>query len=51
MRAAVYRRFGGPDVVKVREVPRPAPGKGEIAVGWLWVSTFMRTWTSSSRAT
>ena len=24
--------------------PVDAPGKGEIAVGWLWVSTFISTW-------
>jgi hypothetical protein len=28
--------------------PVAAPGNGEIAVGWLWVSTFMRIWVSSS---
>ncbi|NMR20967.1 NAD(P)-dependent alcohol dehydrogenase [Cellulomonas fimi] len=32
MRAAVYRRFGGPDVVRVEEVPTPAPGRGEVLV-------------------
>ena len=29
--------------------PVAAPGKGEIAVGWLWVSTFMSVWVRSSR--
>jgi len=29
-------------------VPVAAPGPGEIAVGWLWVSTFIRMWTGSS---
>jgi hypothetical protein len=28
--------------------PVAAPGKGEIAVGWLWVSTLARMWVSSS---
>ena len=28
--------------------PVAAPGKGEMAVGWLWVSTFIRMWMSSS---
>ena len=28
--------------------PVAAPGKGEIAVGWLWVSTFIRMWVGSS---
>jgi hypothetical protein len=28
--------------------PVAAPGKGEMAVGWLWVSTFIRMWVGSS---
>ena len=28
--------------------PVAAPGSGEMAVGWVWVSTFMRMWMSSS---
>jgi NADPH:quinone reductase-like Zn-dependent oxidoreductase len=32
MRAAVYRRFGGPDVVRIVEHPKPAPGRGELLV-------------------
>ena len=28
--------------------PVDAPGKGEMAVGWLWVSTFISTWVSTS---
>ena len=30
--------------------PVAAPGKGEIAVGWLWVSTFISTCCTSRRA-
>jgi hypothetical protein len=30
--------------------PVDAPGNGEIAVGWLCVSTFISAWTSSRRA-
>lgn len=32
MRAAVYRRFGGPEVVRVEEVETPAPREGEVLV-------------------
>lgn len=32
MRAAVYRRFGGPDVVTVADIPTPAPRAGEILI-------------------
>lgn len=32
MRAAVYRTFGGPDVVRVEELPKPVPGGGEVLV-------------------
>jgi NADPH:quinone reductase-like Zn-dependent oxidoreductase len=32
MRAIVARRYGGPDVLELREVDRPAPGDGEVLV-------------------
>src|SRR5262245_25543802 len=32
MRAAVYRRYGPPDVVRVEEVPTPTPKDDEILV-------------------
>lgn len=32
MRAAVYRRYGGPEVVHVETVPRPRPKPGEVLV-------------------
>lgn len=32
MRAAVYRRFGGPQVVRAENVPRPTPGTGDVLV-------------------
>lgn len=32
MRAAVYRRFGGPEVVELVELPTPAPGRGEVLI-------------------
>ncbi|TFD44671.1 NAD(P)-dependent alcohol dehydrogenase [Cryobacterium sp. TMT1-2-1] len=32
MKAAVYRRFGAPEVVLIEELPKPAPGPGEVLV-------------------
>eukprot|EP01035_Chromulina_nebulosa_P035030 gene35029-47069_t len=32
MKAAVYRQFGGPEVVGVEEVPRPEPRPGEVLI-------------------
>jgi NADPH:quinone reductase-like Zn-dependent oxidoreductase len=32
MQAAVYRRFGGPDVVEITELSRPAPAAGQILI-------------------
>ena len=32
MRAAVYEKFGGPDVVQVVEVPQPVPGEGQVLI-------------------
>lgn len=32
MSAAVYRRFGAPDVVRITDVPRPRPAAGELLV-------------------
>jgi NADPH:quinone reductase-like Zn-dependent oxidoreductase len=32
MRAVVFRRHGGPEVLEVSEVPRPEPGPGEVLV-------------------
>jgi NADPH2:quinone reductase len=32
MRAVVINEFGGPEVLKVREVPAPQPGPGQVAI-------------------
>jgi len=32
MRAAVFSEFGGPEVVRIREVPVPEPGPGQVLV-------------------
>jgi NADPH:quinone reductase-like Zn-dependent oxidoreductase len=32
VRAAVYRRFGGPDVVRIEELPKPAPRRDEVLI-------------------
>lgn len=32
MKAAIYTNYGGPDVVRIDEAPRPAPGRGEVLV-------------------
>lgn len=32
MKAAVYRRFGGPEVVKIEEMPKPVPKNDEVLV-------------------
>jgi len=50
MRAILVRQFGGPDVLKVEELPDPAPGSAEVlvrieAVGVNPVDTYIRTGT------
>lgn len=32
MRAAVYDQYGPPDVVEIRDVPKPTPDRGEVLV-------------------
>src|SRR4051812_2197642 len=50
MRAVLVRQFGGPDVMRVEEVPEPAPGAGQVlvrirAAGINPVDTYVRTGT------
>lgn len=32
MKAAVYERYGPPEVVEIRDVPKPAPGAGDVLI-------------------
>jgi len=32
MKAAVYRKFGGPEVVNIEDVPKPSPKPGEVLI-------------------
>lgn len=32
MKAAIYTRYGGPEVVRIAEIARPVPGKGELLI-------------------
>lgn len=48
MRAIVVREFGGPEVLKIEEVPQPVPGAGEVlirvrAIGVNPVDTYIRS--------
>lgn len=49
MRAVVHERYGGPEVLEVREVPDPAAGPGEIRVR-VHATTVNRTDTGFLRA-
>ena len=59
MKAAIYERYGPPDVVQIRDVERPVPNDGEVLIRVRAASVgpydwhFMRarrTWYASSPA-
>lgn len=48
MRAATVTKFGGPEVLTVRETPDPEPGRGEVVIAveaadTLWLETAVRS--------
>ena len=50
MKAIVVHEFGGPEVMKLEEIPKPAPGAGQLlvrigAAGINPADTYMRTGT------
>ena len=54
MRAIVVREFGGPEVLKLEEVPDPIPGRGQVlvrvhAAGVNPYDTYMRTGNYATR--
>ena len=44
MRAAVYDRYGSPDVVRIEEVPTPSPGAGQVLVRVAATSINLSDW-------
>ena len=44
MRAVVYERYGGPEVLELREVPVPTPGAGEVLVEIVATSINLSDW-------
>ena len=44
MRAAVYERYGGPEVLRVEEVPMPTAGKGQVLVKIAATSINLSDW-------
>ncbi|WP_084965328.1 zinc-binding dehydrogenase [Thermoactinospora rubra] len=50
MRAVVMDRFGGPDVLRVQEVPDPVPGPGQVLVAVEYAGiTFVETQVRAGR--
>jgi NADPH:quinone reductase-like Zn-dependent oxidoreductase len=44
MRAVVYERYGSPDQLRVRDVPQPVPGAGEVLVEVVATSVNLSDW-------
>lgn len=44
MRAVAYERYGGPEVLELRDVPTPSPGPGEVLVEVVAVSVNLSDW-------
>ncbi len=44
MRAVVYDRYGGPDVLRTEEVPTPTPGPGRVLVEVMATSLNLSDW-------
>lgn len=44
VRAVVYERYGGPEVLEVREVPTPSPQAGEVLIEVVAVSINLSDW-------
>ena len=44
MRAVVYERYGGPEVLELRDVPVPTPGAGEVLVEIVATSINLSDW-------
>lgn len=40
----VYERYGGPDVLELRDVPTPAPGRGEVLIEVVATSINLSDW-------
>ncbi len=48
MKAVIYRRYGGPDVVTLAEVPKPTPRSNEVLVGIRATSVNSGDWRARS---
>jgi NADPH:quinone reductase-like Zn-dependent oxidoreductase len=46
VRAVVYDRYGGPDVLGIEEVPTPTPGPGQVLVEVVATSVNLSDWES-----